>query len=800
MLPAFGDKLGATPAGASKRSASRSSSAPSSRAWTSAGITIKDADGGTRRIEAATKVWAAGVQACPLGRSSWPSRPARRWTGPAGSRCCADLTLPGTPRGVRRRRHGCRSKGYPGVAQVAIQGGRYAAEADHAPRLDGESRRTRSTTSTRGRWRRSRGSAPSRSIGRLRFSGFVAWLLWLGVHLVYIIGFKHRVTTLLHWAVSFLGRGRSERTVTEQQVFGRHAIDVLPRAHRARRVPATGGRSAVSRPRRGRRGSAERPPALPGDRRRVHGRRVTGMPLDYPIHQRTLANGLRVVVSPDHTVPNVTVNIWVGVGSRHETPGRTGFAHLFEHLMFQGSRNVASGEHFSALMAQGARLNATTWFDRTNYFETVPTGALELALWLEADRHGHLLDAVTQENLDNQRDVVKEEKRQRYDNLPYGTALIDVYAAVFPEGHPYHHPTIGSMEDLDAATLEDVHAFFRAHYGPNNTVLTLVGDVTPEEGFAAAERYFGPLPPVALSRAAPTAAARPPHRARAASTASVTCPTTGCTWRSGCPSTRPTSTSPAVRRRRPSGASRPRGWCAGSSAPRAAVPPSTLRTMGFVDGSRSALISSTCRRRRPRRGRGGGRARSSAGFVEHGPDAARAGVRHRRSRAVLAQRAREHGGARRPHQPPRAAPRATRHTSTPSSTGIRAVTAEQARQAAAPGSTRAPGRRRLPRRPSTDADTDRRRTTRRTPRDRRARPVVPPPAPWTFPDPAEHQSCPTGCACSRTTCPASTCCPCASWSRRRCPTSRASGGHRRDHRAHCSTRAPRSTPPRSSPG
>jgi predicted Zn-dependent peptidase len=144
-------------------------------------------------------------------------------------------------------------------------------------------------------------------------------------------------------------------------------------------------------------------------------------------------------------------------------------------------------------MAEGGRLNATTWFDRTNYFETVPKGAFELALWMEADRHGHLLDAVTQENLDNQRDVVKEEKRQRYDNVPYGNALIEMYAAVFPKGHPYHHPTIGSMDDLDAASLADVHAFYRRFYGPNNTVLTLVGDLTPQEGFAAAERYFGPL-------------------------------------------------------------------------------------------------------------------------------------------------------------------------------------------------------------------------------------------------------------------------------------------------------------------
>jgi predicted Zn-dependent peptidase len=233
------------------------------------------------------------------------------------------------------------------------------------------------------------------------------------------------------------------------------------------------------------------------------------MPLDYPVHERTLSNGLRVVVSPDPSVPNVTVNIWVGVGSRHETPGRTGFAHLFEHLMFQGSRNVASGEHFEALMAQGGRRNATTWFDRTNYFETVPKGALELALWLEADRHGHLLDAVNQANLDNQRDVVKEEKRQRYDNQPYGNALIDVYAATFPPGHPYHHPTIGSMEDLDAASVEDVHAFFRRHYAPDNTVLTLCGDVTPDDGFALVERYFGSIEPNAEPRREPVEALAP---------------------------------------------------------------------------------------------------------------------------------------------------------------------------------------------------------------------------------------------------------------------------------------------------
>ena len=227
------------------------------------------------------------------------------------------------------------------------------------------------------------------------------------------------------------------------------------------------------------------------------------MPLDYPIATHTLANGLRVVVSQDTAVPVVALSLWVDVGSRHEQPGRSGLAHLFEHLMFEGSANVAEGEHFEALMAQGGRVNATTWFDRTTYFETVPRGALELALWLEADRHGRLLPAVTQAALDTQRDVVKEEKRQRYDNQPYGTALLRTGELVFPPGHPYHHPTIGSMADLDAASLDDVHAFYRTHYGPDTTVLTMAGDIDPDEGFALADRYFGGLRPTDRPAARP---------------------------------------------------------------------------------------------------------------------------------------------------------------------------------------------------------------------------------------------------------------------------------------------------------
>lgn len=233
------------------------------------------------------------------------------------------------------------------------------------------------------------------------------------------------------------------------------------------------------------------------------------MTLDFTLVDHTLPNGLRVVVQPDHTTPTVTVNLWVGVGSRHEEDGRTGFAHLFEHLMFQGSEHVANGEHFQALMGVGGRLNATTWFDRTSYFETIPSGALELALWLEADRHANLLAAVTQENLDNQRDVVKEEKRQRYDNQPYGQALTKVYATVFPPGHPYHHPTIGSMEDLDAASVQDVHDFFRRHYAPDNTVLTIVGDVTATRALELAERYFGGIEHRAEPRRDPVAALPP---------------------------------------------------------------------------------------------------------------------------------------------------------------------------------------------------------------------------------------------------------------------------------------------------
>jgi zinc protease len=207
-----------------------------------------------------------------------------------------------------------------------------------------------------------------------------------------------------------------------------------------------------------------------------------------------LANGLRLIVSEDHLAPVVAVNIWYNVGSKHEVPGKTGFAHLFEHVMFQGSRHVGKAEHIALVQAAGGTVNGTTWLDRTNYFETMPSHQLELALWLEADRMGTLLDALSQENLDNQRDVVKNEKRSSYDNRPYGAWFHKIQEHVFPESHPYHHPTIGSMDDLDAASLEDVSEFFRTYYVPNNAVLSVVGDVDPAQARSWVERFFGEIP------------------------------------------------------------------------------------------------------------------------------------------------------------------------------------------------------------------------------------------------------------------------------------------------------------------
>jgi predicted Zn-dependent peptidase len=207
-----------------------------------------------------------------------------------------------------------------------------------------------------------------------------------------------------------------------------------------------------------------------------------------------LPNGLRLIVAEDHLAPVVAVNIWYNVGSKHEVEGKTGFAHLFEHVMFQGSANVGKAEHMALVQTAGGTLNGTTWLDRTNYYETMPSHQLELAIWLEADRMGTLLEALNQENLDNQRDVVKNEKRWSYDNRPYGTWQEKLLAQVFPPEHPYHHQTIGSMADLDAASLDDVRTFFSTWYAPNNAVLSVAGDCERAQVRAWADRYFGPIP------------------------------------------------------------------------------------------------------------------------------------------------------------------------------------------------------------------------------------------------------------------------------------------------------------------
>ena len=215
--------------------------------------------------------------------------------------------------------------------------------------------------------------------------------------------------------------------------------------------------------------------------------------VDIPYTRFTLDNGLTVLVHEDHKAPVVAVSVWYNVGSKDEPQGRTGFAHLFEHLMFGGSEN-APGSYFTPMRNMGATdMNGTTWFDRTNYFETVPTPALEQALFMESDRMGYMLGAISQETLDLQRGVVQNEKRQG-DNQPYGLNEYKQLAALFPEGHPYRHSTIGSMADLDAASMETVRTWFRDNYGPNNAVLVLAGDITPEKARELTEKYFGAIP------------------------------------------------------------------------------------------------------------------------------------------------------------------------------------------------------------------------------------------------------------------------------------------------------------------
>ena len=215
------------------------------------------------------------------------------------------------------------------------------------------------------------------------------------------------------------------------------------------------------------------------------------MNISYSKH--TLSNGLDVLIHEDHALPIVAVNVWYHVGSKNEVPGRTGFAHLFEHLMFEGSQHYDRG-YFHPLQEAGASLTGSTNADRTNYWEVVPTNALELALWMESDRMGYLLPALTEAKFGNQRDVVLNERRQNYENRPYGLAGMAIVSALYAPDHPYHWLTIGEAADIRAAQIDDVRAFFQRYYHPANASLALAGDIDEQTGLALAERYFAEIP------------------------------------------------------------------------------------------------------------------------------------------------------------------------------------------------------------------------------------------------------------------------------------------------------------------
>jgi predicted Zn-dependent peptidase len=244
-----------------------------------------------------------------------------------------------------------------------------------------------------------------------------------------------------------------------------------------------------------------------------------------------LANGLEVVLHEDHRAPIVAVNLWYHVGSKDEAQGRHGFAHLFEHVMFQGSKHVPEDTYFRYLERAGASdVNGSTAEDRTNYHETVPKNRLELALWLESDRMGFLLDHVDQQTFAGQRDVVKNERRQNYENAPYGMTWQYVDEALWPADHPYHHLAIGSPEDLDAASLEDVKQFFRTWYVPNNASLVIAGDIDPRQTLELVEKYFGPIPPGKMPERPVPAKVQLPGEVRVEMEAGVELPRVVLAW------------------------------------------------------------------------------------------------------------------------------------------------------------------------------------------------------------------------------------------------------------------------------
>ena len=221
--------------------------------------------------------------------------------------------------------------------------------------------------------------------------------------------------------------------------------------------------------------------------------------LDFPCDVINLDNGLKVILYEDNSLPIVAVNIWYKVGSAYETKGKTGFAHLFEHMMFQGSLNVPKEMHFKYIQEAGGRLNGSTSLDRTNYYETLPAESLELALWLESDRMGFLLPALTQEKLNNQKDVVINERLQNYDNQPYGLAWEILFSNLFPEDHPYSWPTIGYKKDIEKFELEEVKEFFRNYYAPNNASLVIAGQIDKAQTIELVKKYFDEIPPNSFS-------------------------------------------------------------------------------------------------------------------------------------------------------------------------------------------------------------------------------------------------------------------------------------------------------------
>jgi zinc protease len=216
--------------------------------------------------------------------------------------------------------------------------------------------------------------------------------------------------------------------------------------------------------------------------------------LNIACNKKTLNNGLEVILFNDKSLPIVSVNIWYRVGSANEVKGKTGFAHLFEHMMFQGSENVQKEMHFRYIQEAGGTLNGSTSIDRTNYYETVPSNNLDLALWLESDRMGFMLEGLTQEKLDNQKDVVMNERRQRYDNPPYGLAWELIFSNLFDESFPYHWPTIGWMKDIESYELDDVKNFFKTYYSPNNASLVIAGNFDESNILERVNKYFGDIP------------------------------------------------------------------------------------------------------------------------------------------------------------------------------------------------------------------------------------------------------------------------------------------------------------------